>query len=160
MKSLPDQFLILTHEGLSKVSLSFEQVQNIDTLLSRFTAEKLVLIPRVATHPFGYQHAANWTSVSPKSWAVLELTQGKIVLSTLYASVSGEDGEWAYPCFAPSENSFPLRCLFDFQVWHQAGLRMFLALNMPQAAAHFWVYYEGQIYKPPFGNIFESTSQL
>jgi hypothetical protein len=59
-----------------------------------------------------------------------------------------------------TEESFPLRCLFDFGVWHRAGLRLFLALNFAQGSVFMWVYFDGQIYRPPFGNIFENTSQI
>jgi hypothetical protein len=90
------------------------------------------------------------------------LTKGQMVLSTEYlAFAKSEDNiAWVYPSFLHTEESFPLRCLFDFGVWHAAGLRLFLALNFTQASVFFWVYFDGQIYRPPFGNIFENTSQV
>ena len=132
MKTIPDQFLMLTNEGLSKVLITTELVQNIDNILSKFTADRLTLAPRVTEHPSGWQHAATWTSNPPRQWAILELTKGLMVLNTFYEA----NQNYVYPCFLKTEQSVQLRCLFDFALWHAAGLRMFLGINYSSAAAH------------------------
>lgn len=161
MTSLPQSFLILTHEGLSRVQFSYDAVQSMDNILSKFTAERFYLAAMVADSPYGYQHHAAFVTTPPRAWQILELTRGTMVLNTAYDSLKNKDGQsWVYPTFGKGEKGFTLRCLFDFEIWAKAGLRLFLGLNPATTSAHLWVYYNGQIYRPPFGNIFESTAQI
>jgi hypothetical protein len=89
-----------------------------------------------------------------------------MMLSTQYAD--GAKGEvtdvWVSPTFLKAgENGFPLRCLFDFGIWAKAGLRMFMGLNIAGHGVYLWVLYDQgtpQIYRPPFGNIFEASCQV
>ena len=157
MTSLPQSFLILTHEGLARVQFSYDAVQSMDNILSKFTAERFYLASRVAELPYGYQHHAAFVTTPPRSWQILELIRGTMVLNTAYTAHKSKDKggpSWVYPTFGKSEEGFTLRCLFDFELWTSAGLRLFLGLNPATTSAHLWVYYNGQIYRPPFGNIF------
>lgn len=162
MKHLPETFLILNHEGLHKVTCSIDPVQSMDHLLAKFSSEKLILAKNISEHPFGILHEAIWTSEPMRTMSILELTRGIMVLETQYKGYTSKEPElnWVSPCFVKTEGSFPLRCGFEFEKWTQAGLRMFLALNHSTHQAHFWVYYQGQIYHLPFGNIFEGTEQI
>jgi hypothetical protein len=149
----PDRFLMLTHEGIARVQITSEPVYNIDALIARFGSDKQLTFTRIADHPYGTIHLAIRTN-SPWRMPVLELTKGFMVLSTQYHPVKHEDKSWVSPCFAQENSSFPLRCRFEFEKWAEAGLKMFLALNT--RAFYLWVYYDGQIYRPPFGNVFDS----
>jgi hypothetical protein len=161
MKTLPDNFLILTHEGLHKVSTVIEAVQSMDHLLAKFSSEKLVVAKNISEHPFGMIHEAIWTGEPQRFMTILELTKGSMVLDTQYRGhTNSKEESWVSPCFGKSEGSFSLRCAFEFEKWTQAGLKLFLALNFQQAVVYFWVYYQGQIYHVPFGNIFEGTEQI
>lgn len=160
MNQLPPQFLILTHEGIFRAVVSLEQVYNIDTLLARFVTEKLTVLRDVAEHPYGLQHLAIWGARN--RMAVLELTKGAMTLATDYREVKDAvtDESWVSPCFRHEAGSFQLRCAFDFGVWASAGLRLFLGLNSQARTLQLWLYYDGQIYRPPLGNIFDATCQI
>jgi hypothetical protein len=162
MKSLPDTFLVLNHEGLHKVTMSIDAVQSMDNLLARFGSEKLIVAKNLADHPWGMVHEAIWTSEPARFMTVLELTKGTMVLDTQYRGHTSKSPEqaWVSPCFVKAEGSFALRCAFDFGVWAGAGLRMFLALAHGQNVVYLWVYYLGQVYHVPFGNVFEGTEQV
>lgn len=160
MKSLPDNFLVLNHEGLHKVTTVIEPVQSIDHLLAKFSSEKMVIAKNIAEHPFGMIHEAIWTSEPVRFITVLELTRGAMVLDTQYKGYTKGDLSWVSPCFHKAEGSFNLRCAFDFEKWYQAGLRLFLALNHNQMVVNFWVFFQGQTYHIPFGNIFEGTEAI
>lgn len=161
MKNLPEKFLALTHEGLHRITIAIEPIQSIDHLLAKFSQDKMFLCSQTADHPYGIQHEVIWTSDSPRYMAVLELTRGIMVLNTQYVTVTSEDetvAPWVSPCFTKTTGSFPLRCGFDFEVWTNAGLRMFLGLT--NGKVQIWVFYAGQIYKPPFGNVFETSCDI
>jgi hypothetical protein len=162
MKSLPDLFLVLNHEGLHKVSLNIEAIQSIDHLLAKFTTEKLILARDIAEHSFGMIHQAIWTSEPARYMTVLELNKGSMILDTQYKGHTSTepDSGWVSPCFVKGEGTFALRCAFEFEKWAAVGLRMFLALNHSQHCINFWVYYSGQVYHVPFGNLFEGTEQI
>lgn len=161
-KQLPDKFLMLTHEGLARVTIVQEPIYQIDQLISRFGSEKLVTVARVADHPHGTIHLAVRTGQPIWKMAVLELTAGSMVLSTEYKVITEGELEteqtWVSPVFGKDDTSFPLRCKFEFAIWARANLRMFLGAAS-NSTLNLWVYYEGQIYRPPFGNIFD-TCQL
>jgi hypothetical protein len=167
MKQLPNSFLTLTHEGVHRVTISTESVYNIDALIAKFALEKQMVFPRIAELPFGQLHLAVRTSHPPWKMAVLELSAGSMVFDTLYHPVKRESedypeaerGEWISPCFIKTKDSFPLRCVFQFKLWHEAGIKLFLSVSS-QNLVQFWVYFDGQIYRPPFGNIFESSYQI
>jgi hypothetical protein len=162
MKQIPESFLMLTHEGLFRANIQLENVYNIDKLLARFSQEKMLVVPRVSEHPFGLIHQAVWTGEPLRRMSILELTKGQMILATKYRSVSKavEGNTWVSPCFVTTNDSFDLRCAFDFSVWKEAGLQLFLGLNNNARTLQFWVHYKGQIYRPPFGNIFEASCQL
>lgn len=147
---------MLTHEGLHRITIDIEPVQPIDLLLAKFNHEQLFVLKNVNDHPFGFQHEAIWSSSPPRRMTVLELTKGLIVFNTTYAAINKKEEAWVYPSFSSGEGSFTLRCAFDFNIWAKAGLRLFLGLSHYQSAAFLWVYYVGQIYRPPFGNIFDT----
>lgn len=160
--------MTLTHEGIHRVSIACEPVYNIDALVSRFAQEKQLIFPRIAEVPFGLLHLAVRSSATPWKMAVLELSSGSMVFDTLYHPVKRandegyeehELGEWISPCFCKVKDSFPLRCEFQFNLWYEAGLRLFLSVSSGNLV-QFWVYFDGQIYRPPFGNIFESSYQV
>jgi hypothetical protein len=167
MKQLPNSFLTLTHEGVHRVTIQAESVYNIDALIAKFALEKQLVFPRIAELPFGQLHLAVRTSHPPWKMAILELSAGSMVFDTLYHPVKRESedypelerGEWISPCFIKLKDSFPLRCEFQFKLWHEAGIKLFLSVSS-QNLVQFWVYFDGQIYRPPFGNIFESTYQI
>jgi hypothetical protein len=163
MKNLPDAFLVLNHEGLHKVTMTIEPIQPFDQILATFGQEKLLISHNIADHPYGMIHQVLWTSEPTRYMTILELTRGTMVLDTQYQGHSVTtpvEQNWVSPCFLKFENSFPLRCAFEFSKWCAAGLRMFLALAHSTAHIHLWVYYDGQIYHLPFGNIFEGTEQI
>jgi hypothetical protein len=165
MTTLPQQFLILSHEGIYRATINLDSVHSIDALLSRFTADKLVVLGHCAEHSHGIVHEVAWGGHnawggSNNRMAVLELTKGSMVLTTLYHEVKGDEISWVSPSFGLTTGSFPLRCAFEFKVWADAGLRLFLGLNPYARTLQFWVYFGGQIYRPPFGNIFDGTCQL
>lgn len=151
---------MLTHEGIQKVSFSIEDVQSIDNLLQKFSQERLQVIRNVADHPFGTLHEAVWSSQPPRYMSVLELTHGEIILDTLYKGQAIKDDVWVSPCFIAGEGTFNLRCAFQFKVWNDAGLKLFLGLSSTRRQLFFWVYYSGQIYHVPFGNIFEGSEAI
>lgn len=154
MKILPEKFIMLTEEGLSRVIITAEQIYSIDALIAKLGQEKQLIFTRLADHPNGIMHMLIRTSERPRRMPVLELTQGYMVLSTQYHAVITGEGEWVSPCFIKNNNSFLLRCKFEFSRWSQCGLRMFLALQ--DRSFYLWVYFDGQIYRPPFGNVFDS----
>jgi hypothetical protein len=163
MKNLPEAFLILNHEGLHKVTMTIEPIQQFDHILATFSQEKLLLSTNIADHPYGMIHQAIWTSEPTRYMTILELTRGTMVLDTQYqghSRLTPTEEHWVSPTFNKLEHSFPLRCAFEFSKWCAAGLRMFLALAHSTSHVHSWVYYEGQIYHLPFGNIFEGTEQI
>lgn len=160
MSKLPDSFLLLTHEGIFRTTIQVESVYNIDKLLAKFTLEKMLVLTQVAEHSFGLLHEVIWTSDPPRRMCVLEITQGQLVLQTHYRHVTVGDQTWVSPCFLVGENSFQLRCVWQFNLWREAGLQLFLGLNPLARTVQFWVHYQGQIYRPPLGNIFEATCQL
>jgi hypothetical protein len=170
MKQLPNSFLTLTHEGVHRVTIQTESVFNIDALIAKFALEKQLVFPRIAESPFGQLHLAVRTTNPPWKMAILELSAGSMVFDTLYHPVKRESEdyedhpefkpeEWVSPCFIKFKDSFPLRCEFQFKLWHEAGIKLFLSVSS-QNLVQFWAYFEGQIYRPPFGNIFESTYQI
>lgn len=154
---------MLTHEGVHRVTIGMDPVYSIDALIAKFAQEKQLIFPRIAQLPFGLLHLVVRTADPPWKMTVLELTEGALVFDTLYHAVrkaeddTGPAAEWVSPCFSKLKDSFPLRCAFEFARWAEAGLRLFLSVNHPHAQVQFWAYYDGQIYRPPFGNIFEST---
>lgn len=163
MNQLPNNFLALTHEGIHRVTISAENVYNLDALIAKFAAEKQMVFPRIAELPFGMLHLATRSSSPPSKMAILELSAGTLVIDTLYHPVKREEEEWVSPCFIPAKNSFPLRCGFEFKHWYDAGLRLFLSVGGLSGSAptiQFWLYYDGQIYRPPFGNIFDASYQI
>jgi hypothetical protein len=167
MKQLPNTFLTITHEGVHRVTIDTESVFNVDALIAKFALEKQLVFPRIAETPFGQLHLAIRTSNPPWKMAILELSGGSMIFDTLYHAVKreGEDypqterGEWISPCFTKVKNSFPLRCQFQFKLWHEAGIKLFLSVSS-QNFVQFWAYFDGQIYRPPFGNIFDSSYQI
>jgi hypothetical protein len=168
-KTIPNTFLMLTHEGLSRVTIVSESVQSIDQILAKFASDKHLFIYGAGENPFGLVHVSGWTGNSHRTWAILELSKGQMMFSTQYGERKGNDPDgkevtWISPTFFKdsSGGGFPLRCLFDFSVWAKDGLRMFLGLNTTNRGVYLWVLYTpvGQIYRPPFGNIFESSCQI
>jgi hypothetical protein len=148
---------MLTHEGIQRVQLTIEPVYTIDSLISKFGQEREVVLTRVADHPNGLLHLAVRTSERLWKMAILELTKGHMTLETWYNAYDREGQQWVAPVFGQTDRTFSLRCKFEFGVWAQSGLRLFLGTYGQQIS--LWVYYEGQIYRPPFGNIFD-TCQL
>lgn len=137
-----------------------ESVYSIDKLLARFSTEKLLVIPRISDHPNGILHAAVWSSEPMRRMIVLELTRGEMVLATKYQTITVNDETWVSPCFVHTEKSFDLRCAFQFPVWKEAELSLFLGLNPIAHTLQLWVHYGGQIYRPPLGNIFDGSCQI
>jgi hypothetical protein len=137
-----------------------ESVYSIDKLLNKFSIEKTMVIPRVSEHPYGIIHQVAWTGESLRRMSVLELTKGQMILATKYRTVTVGEETWVSPCFVLTDKAFDLRCAFQFSVWREAGLQLFLGLNNTARTLQLWVHYGGQIYRPPLGNIFEASCQL
>lgn len=160
MKELPSKFLILTHEGVSRVELSINPVYNLDALIGRFAVEKLLVLPHVSDSVYGPVHLAAWTSSPTRQMIVQELSGSNLVFQTKYEAVKTAQESWVSPVFLKTESGFDLTCRFEPALWTQSGLRLFVSQSFPARFFQMWVYYEGQIYRPPFGNIFDGTCQL
>lgn len=157
MQSLPSSFLVVNHEGLHRCYLSIEQVADFNQLIAKFSQHKILLVKYLSMHPNGPVHLGIHTKVASPI-LILEALQGKMALSTQYQLIKRKEEEWLSPCFILAENSFELRCEFDFELWAAAGLRIFFAINCLEHALQCWSWYKGQVYRAPFANVFETGS--
>src|ERR1700746_3441327 len=94
---IPDTFLMLTHEGLARVSIQIEAIQSIDAILAKFSSDKQMFVRNAGRTPYGPVHISSWTGASPRTWVIQELSSGVMMLSTLYETVTENDMTWVSP---------------------------------------------------------------
>lgn len=161
MNQLPQQFLIVNHEGLHRAYITLEPVSDFGNMVAKFSHHKMLVARNLGYHPYGILHLGIH-SRDGASILILEANKGMMGLQTQYHLVQTEKyGEWISPCFVSSNqtaNPFELRCEFDFQIWAQSGLKMFFAINSMEGLVQLWAGWERQNYRAPFGNIFETGS--
>jgi hypothetical protein len=158
MNSLPQNFLVVNHEGVHRCYISVEPVTDFQHLVAKFATHRFVLVRKLAKHPNGFIHLAV-SSRDNQPILILEATEGTLGLQTYYHLVKHRDHSWISPRFLQGRDeqaTFELRCEFDFAEWTAAGLRMFFTLNYPERICQAWVTWKNQNYRVPFGNVFET----
>lgn len=158
MNALPSSFLVVNHEGIHRCSLQIDQLTDFDQFIAKFNSHRVIVLKNLAAHPCGQIHVAVHTR-EDLPIVILEANKGKLGLQTTYAQVKGDvAGEsWISPVFELGHpHSFDLRCEFDFEIWAKAGFKMFFALNRYDYALQIWTWWQGQNYRVPFGNVYDT----